>query len=64
MVIPINNLRWYRNKQNILLEDGLLEMSTSVYSSPIVLGQKSGNITFASDFRQVIKVTLTDAYPF
>ena len=42
-----------------LLEDGLIEPSTSEYSSPIVLAKKkSGDIRFACDFRQVNRLLI------
>ena len=47
-----------------MLESGIIEPSTSSWSSPIVMIKKAnGKYRFCIDFRKVNAVSKTDAYP-
>ena len=47
-----------------MLDMGVIEKSTSAYSSPIVLVKKpDGSVRFCIDFRALNKITIFDAEP-
>ena len=47
-----------------MIEDGVVEKSTSPCCSPVVLAmKKDGTLRFCTDFRKLNAVTITDAYP-
>ncbi|CAF3989661.1 unnamed protein product, partial [Rotaria sordida] len=53
-----------RDEINKLLKQGIIEESTSPWSSPIVLvRKKDGTVRFCVDFRKLNNVTTKDAFP-
>jgi hypothetical protein len=53
-----------RQLLNDMLENGIIERSTSPYASPIVLvKKKDGSTRFCVDYRKVNQITHKDAYP-
>ena len=46
-----------------MLADGIIEPSSSDWSSPIVMIKKNDKYRFCLDFRKVNSVTKKDAYP-
>jgi hypothetical protein len=56
--------RIQREEVNKLLKQGIIEESTSPWSSPIVLvRKKDGSIRFCIDFRKLNNITTKDAFP-
>ncbi|CAF4637130.1 unnamed protein product, partial [Didymodactylos carnosus] len=53
-----------RDEINKLLKQGIIEESTSPWSSPIVLiRKKDGSMRFCIDFRKLNSITTKDAFP-
>jgi hypothetical protein len=46
-----------------MLDNGVIERSTSLWASPIVQVKKDGTTWFCVDYRRVNSVTREDAYP-
>ena len=66
---PVRRLSPHRREEvkqllNQLLDQGVIEPSSSTLGSPVVLVQKKdGSIRFSVDYRKVNQVTHKDAYP-
>ena len=45
-----------------MLEKGVIQLSDSPWSSPIVLAKKDGSVRFCIDYRKVNAITRKDAY--
>ena len=46
-----------------MLDVGVIEKSTSAYSSPILVKKLDGSVRFCIDFRTLNKITVFDAEP-
>ncbi|KAL2095752.1 hypothetical protein ACEWY4_007900 [Coilia grayii] len=62
--LPPAKLRMMQEELDYMLHIGVVEPCQSGWSSPVVLVPKSdGSVRFCIDYRQVNKVTKTDAFP-
>ena len=62
--IPVHLNKVVNNRVNDMLDRGLIQLSNSPWSSPIVLSpKKDGDYRFCVDFRRVNSVTKKDAQP-
>lgn len=62
--VPYNLRKEMDDQLNILLEAGILEPSTSPYSSPVLLVKKNnGEYRLVTDFRALNAKVVPDAYP-
>ena len=62
--IPLAKMEEAQNEIKDMLNKGVIEMSDSPWSSPIVLvKKKDGSIRFCIDYRKLNNVTLKDSYP-
>ena len=58
------HMKQARNQLEEIIEDGIVEKSTSPCCSPVVLAKKKdGTLRFCTDFRKLNAITITDAYP-
>lgn len=62
--IPISQRQTIEKEFKKMLEDDIIEPSSSPWASPILLvTKKDGSIRFCIDYRQLNSVTRKDAYP-
>ncbi|KAK3086868.1 hypothetical protein FSP39_024642 [Pinctada imbricata] len=62
--IPLAKRAEAENEVQTLLKDGLIEPSSSPWSSPVVLvKKKDGSLRYCIDYRKLNSVTIKDSYP-
>ena len=62
--MPLNKREIVQKEVQAMLENGIIEPSTSQWSSPIVLVEKKDHSTlFCIDYRALNEITRKDSYP-